>query len=179
MTIEALEILLKDMIPKDEYIYDTYEDETYIYAFTKLEKLRGIDFDDRYGKVGGPGPIRVNKKNKEFKRVSNRDVPSHYYDKNRVERTIDIIAKGIVKRQYVNFNDTYDFCKIKFKEKDDSKFNFGKAIYNHKETTDILSLHFKDNELRDKMINFFDVINVKCKVEDDGWLVITRVPEQS
>lgn len=33
-----------------------------LYAFTKLEKLRGIDFDDRYGKVGGPGPIRVNKK---------------------------------------------------------------------------------------------------------------------
>ncbi|GFD80264.1 hypothetical protein KUL118_31260 [Tenacibaculum sp. KUL118] len=179
MTIEELGILLKDMIPKDEYIYDTYEDETYIYAFTKLEKLRGIDFDDRYGKVGGYGPIRVNKETKEFMWGSNMHVPSHFFEKDYVEPTVDSIAKGIVKRQYVNFNDTYDFCKIKFKEKDDSKFNFGKAIYNHKETTDILSLHFKDNELRDKMINFFDVINVKCEVEDDGWLVITRALEQS
>ncbi|MCO7184903.1 hypothetical protein NH341_05665 [Tenacibaculum sp. XPcli2-G] len=162
MTIEELGILLKDMIPKDEYIYDTYEDETYIYAFTKLEKLRGIDFDDRYGKVGGPGPIRVNKKNKEFKRVSNRDVPSHYYDKNRVERTIDSIAKGIVKRKYVNFNNTY---------------NFGKVLEDLKrETTDIISLQFKDEEIRDQLISFLEVINVECELTDDGWLFITRIP---
>ncbi|MDO6674793.1 hypothetical protein Q4517_04440 [Tenacibaculum sp. 1_MG-2023] len=150
MTIEALEVLLKDTIPKGEYIYDTYEDETYIYAFTKLEKLRGIDFDDRYGKVGGPGSIRVNKKNKEFKRGSNRDIPSHFFEKDYVEPTIDSIAKGIVKRQYVNFNDTYNFCKIKFKEKDDSKFNFDKVLEDLKrETTDTITLQFKDYEIRD------------------------------
>ena len=179
MTKEELTILVKDMIPKGEYIYDTYEDETYIYAFTKIEKLRGIDFDDRYGKVGGPGPIRIHKKTKEFIRVSSRDVPSHYYDKNRVERTINSIAKGIVKRQYVNFNDTYNFCRIKFNEKDDSKFNFGKVLEDLKrETTDLISLQFKDDEIRDKLISFLEVVNVECELSEDGWLYITRVPKK-
>ena len=177
MTKKELAILLKDMIPEGKYIYDTYEDETYIYAFIKLEKLRGIDFDDRYGKVGGYGPIRVNKETKESIWVSNRHVPSHFFEKCYVEPTIDNIAKGIVKRQYVNFNDTYNFCKIKFKEKDDFEFNFGKAIYSHKETTDILSLQFKDTEIRDQLISFLEVINVECELTDDGWLYITRVPK--
>ncbi|MFL0116103.1 hypothetical protein V2675_10050 [Tenacibaculum maritimum] len=180
MTIEKLEILLKDIIEEGKYIYKTFEDETYIYVFTKLEKLRGIDHDDRYGRLGGLGPIVVDKQTKEFKRVHYMDVPSELRKRNSKKRTVDSIAKGIKKRQYVNFNDTYNFCKLKFEENSDfSEFNFGKAIYDYKEDKEVLSLQFRNNELRDKMINFFNILNVKCKVEEDGWLVITRVPEQS
>ena len=64
MTKQELEILLKDNIEEGKFIYRILEDETYMYVFTKLEKLRGIDFDDRYGKVGGLGPLRVNRDTK-------------------------------------------------------------------------------------------------------------------
>ena len=174
MTIEKLEILLKDITEEGKYIYKTFEDETYIYVFTKLEKLRGIDFDDRYGKVGGYGPIRVNKETKEFRRVHYMDVPSELRKRNSKKRTVDSIAKGIIKRKYVNEGDVYNFLKLNYRGNE--KFTFGKVLNDLEKGLEILSLQFKNNELRDKMINFFDVINVKCKVEDDGWLVITRIP---
>ncbi|MCD9583230.1 hypothetical protein LVK05_14400, partial [Tenacibaculum maritimum] len=85
MTIEKLEILLKDIIEEGKYIYKTFEDETYIYVFTKLEKLRGIDHDDRYAILGGPGPIVVDKQTKEFRRVHYMDVPSELHKKHYVE----------------------------------------------------------------------------------------------
>ena len=107
-------------------------------------------------------------------------MPSELHKKHYVKPTIDSIAMGIVKRQYVNFNDTYNFCKLKFEEDGDySEFNFGKAIYDYKENEGILSLQFKNNELRNRMINFLEVLKVKCEIQSDGWLVITRVPEQS
>lgn len=115
MTIEELEILLKGFIEEGKYIYKTFEDETYIYVFTKLEKLRGIDYDDRYGRVGGPGPIIVDKKTKEFKRAHYMDVPSELHKKYYVEPTVDSIAKGIVKRQYVNKGDMLSFVEIYYK----------------------------------------------------------------
>ncbi|MGG8495169.1 hypothetical protein ACQY1Q_02025 [Tenacibaculum sp. TC6] len=177
MTIEKLEILLKDIIEEGKYIYKTYEDKDYIYVFTKLEKLRGIDHDDRYGRVGGPGPIVVDKQTKEFKRVHYMDVPSELRKRNSKKRTVDSIAKGIIKRKYVNEGDVYNFLKLNYRGNE--KFTFGKVLYDLEKDLEILSLQFKNNELRDKMINFFDVINVKCKVEDDGWLFITRVPKQS
>ncbi|SFZ84596.1 hypothetical protein [Tenacibaculum maritimum] len=177
MTIEELEILLKDIMEEGKYIYKTFEDETYIYVFTKLEKLRGIDHDDRYAILGGPGPIVVDKQTKEFRRVHYMDVPSELHKKHYVEPTIDDIAKGIKKRQYVNESDVYNFLKLNYRGNE--KFTFGEVLYDLEKDLEILSLRFKKNELRDKMINFLEVLNVKCKVEDDGWLVITRVPEQS
>ncbi|CAA0241653.1 hypothetical protein [Tenacibaculum maritimum] len=177
MTIEKLEILLKDIIEEGKYIYKTFEDETYIYVFTKLEKLRGIDHDDRYAILGGPGPIVVDKQTKEFRRVHYMDVPSELHKKHYVEPTIDDIAKGIKKRQYVNESDVYNFLKLNYRGNE--KFTFGEVLYDLEKDLEILSLRFKKNELRDKMINFLEVLNVKCKVEEDGWLVITRVPEQS
>ncbi|CAA0178867.1 hypothetical protein [Tenacibaculum maritimum] len=177
MTIEKLEILLKDIMEEGKYIYKTFEDETYIYVFTKLEKLRGIDHDDRYAILGGPGPIVVDKQTKEFRRVHYMDVPSELHKKHYVEPTIDDIAKGIKKRQYVNESDVYNFLKLNYRGNE--KFTFGEVLYDLEKDLEILSLRFKKNELRDKMINFLEVLNVKCKVEEDGWLVITRVPEQS
>ncbi|WP_407266674.1 hypothetical protein [Tenacibaculum maritimum] len=177
MTIEKLEILLRDIIEEGKYIYKTFEDETYIYVFTKLEKLRGIDHDDRYAILGGPGPIVVDKQTKEFRRVHYMDVPSELHKKHYVEPTIDDIAKGIKKRQYVNESDVYNFLKLNYRGNE--KFTFGEVLYDLEKDLEILSLRFKKNELRDKMINFLEVLNVKCKVEEDGWLVITRVPEQS
>ncbi|CAA0229103.1 hypothetical protein [Tenacibaculum maritimum] len=177
MTIEKLEVLLKDIIEEGKYIYKTYEDKNYIYVFTKLKKLKGIDYDDRYGRVGGPGPIVVDKQTKEFRRVHYMDVPSELHKKHYVEPTIDDIAKGIKKRQYVNESDVYNFLKLNYRGNE--KFTFGEVLYDLEKDLEILSLRFKKNELRDKMINFLEVLNVKCKVEEDGWLVITRVPEQS
>ncbi|MCD9598146.1 hypothetical protein LVK08_14280, partial [Tenacibaculum maritimum] len=114
---------------------------------------------------------------KEFKRVHYMDVPSELRKRNSKKRTVDSIAKGIKKRQYVNEGDVYNFLKLNYRGNE--KFTFGKVLYDLEKDLEILSLRFKKNELRDKMINFFDILNVKCKVEEDGWLVITRVPEQS
>ncbi|WP_407268525.1 hypothetical protein [Tenacibaculum maritimum] len=179
MTIEKLEVLLKDIIEEGKYIYKTFEDETYIYVFTKLEKLRGIDHDDRYGRVGGPGPIVVDKQTKEFRRVHYMDVPSELHKKHYVEPTIDDIAKGIKKRQYVNKGDMLSFVEIFYKGEIEEYFDYGKVFYDYKFEKEFIKASFKIEELRDKFISFLEVLNVKCKVEEDGWLVITRVPEQS
>ncbi|RKF03591.1 hypothetical protein C8N26_1981 [Tenacibaculum lutimaris] len=179
MTIEKLEILLKDIIEEGKYIYKTYEDKDYIYVFTKLKTLKGIDYDDRYAIVGGLGPILVDKQTKEFKRIHFMDVPSELHKKYYVEPTIDSIAKGIIKRQYVNKGDMLSFVEIYYKGERDEYFDYGKVFYDYKFEKEFIKVNFKIKELRDKFISFLEVLNVKCKVEDDGWLVITRVPEQS
>ncbi|MGG8495170.1 hypothetical protein ACQY1Q_02030 [Tenacibaculum sp. TC6] len=178
MTNKEIKILLKDIIEEGKYIYKTFEDETYIYVFTKLEKLRGIDFDDRYATVGGLGPIVVNKQTKEFKRIHYMEVPSELHKKHYVEPTIDSIAKGIIKRQYVNKGDMLSFVEIYYKGEREEYFDYGKVFYDYKFEKEFIKANFKIEELRDKFISFLEILNVKCKVEHDGWLFITRVPKK-
>lgn len=57
-------------------------------------------------------------------------------------------------------------------------FDFGKIFYDYKFEKEFIRVHFKIETLRDRFISFLEVLNVKCKVEANGWLIITRIPEQ-
>ncbi|CAA0236554.1 hypothetical protein [Tenacibaculum maritimum] len=74
---------------------------------------------------------------------------------------------------------TLSLVEIFYKGEIEEYFDYGKVFYDYKFEKEFIKASFKIEELRDKFISFLEVLNVKCKVEDDGWLVITRVPEQS
>ena len=175
MTKEQLKITLNEVLNQEDFIYKILEDEIYFYAFTKNKKLKGIDFDDRYSRVGGLGPFRVNKRTKEITRINYSEIPSFLIRKKRKTNTIDSIGKAILKRKYINVNDTYNFLKINYKKADD--FNFGKVLTDFKEDKNLLSLNFKDTILKNRLIDFLKSLNVKFSLKDENWLLIIRTLE--
>ncbi|GFD80265.1 hypothetical protein KUL118_31270 [Tenacibaculum sp. KUL118] len=146
----------------------------YIYILGKKDD----SVDDRKAMTGGPGIIRYNMKKKEFEKVHYLDIPSEIFE-NDPKPTKESIATGIVKRQYVNEHDMLYFVELVYEGEREKYFNFGRVFYDYKRDREKIRAHFRIEEIRDKLKAFLEDLNVKCEVEDNGWLVITRVPEQS
>ncbi|MDO6674794.1 hypothetical protein Q4517_04445 [Tenacibaculum sp. 1_MG-2023] len=71
------------------------------------------------------------------------------------------------------------FVELVYEGEREKYFNFGRVFYDYKRDREKIRAHFRIEEIRDKLKAFLEDLNVKCEVEDNGWLVITRVPEQS
>jgi hypothetical protein len=177
MTNKEIKILLKDFFIEGDIIGDTYQDKKYLYVIRTTKELQENGHDDRV--VPERHAIfRIEKETKQFEEIHPLFFPIELLPKE-TPPTLDDIAKGIIKRQFINERDFLNIVQIFYGENYDPDFNFENIFYDEKYEREIIWAHFKNDELRDKVINFLEVINVKCKVEDDGWLVITRVPEQS
>ncbi len=175
MTKEELHLLLEEELYEDRIIYETYEDELYVYAFITSEKFKDLYDSDKYAKAGGHGPIRIDKRTKEYKRIHLLEFPSKFYDDD-PQPTRNSIANGIVQRQYVNEKDMLDFTEMIYEGSDKDSFNFGKIFYDHICERGKIRAHFRSTEIRDAFKTFLESVYVRCVINSEGWLEFDRVP---
>ncbi len=152
MNEQEINILIKEELKGDLIISKTYEDELYVYVFIISESIKPFIGDDRYARAGGQGPIRIDKRTKEYRRIHILEVPNEIY-KNNPKPTRNSIANGIVQRQYVNEKDMLDFTEMIYEGSDEDSFNFGKT--------------------------FLESVYVRCVINSEGWLEFDRVPVQN
>ncbi|WP_435262405.1 hypothetical protein [Tenacibaculum sp. nBUS_03] len=179
MTNKELQILLSDVIDEEKFIYKTYEDAENIYVFTRLKKFKDIDYDDRYATVGGNSPIKVNKKSKKFEKIHNLEVPNELVKENYKSPTLKDITIGIRKREYVNFNDVFNFLEIIFLKEDETKFTLADVLQEYDYDKEIFKFHFKNQQVKSDLIKFLKTVNVKSYTDPKGFLIINRIIKSS
>ncbi len=178
MNQQEIRVLIKEELKGDLIISKTYEDELYVYVFIISESIKPFIGDDRYARAGGQGPIRIDKRTKEYRRIHILEVPNEIY-KNNPKPTRNSIADGIVKRQYVNERDMLNFTKMIYEGSDEDSFNFGKIFYNYKRDKEKIRAHFRSTEIRDAFKTFLESVCVRCVINSEGWLEFDRVPVQN
>lgn len=70
------------------------------------------------------------------------------------------------------------FTEIVYEGEREKYFNFGRIFYDYKRNREKIKAHFRNVEIRDKFKAFLEGLNVKCVINDEGWLELTRVPEK-
>ncbi|RKF03589.1 hypothetical protein C8N26_1979 [Tenacibaculum lutimaris] len=176
MTIEALEILLKDFFIEEDIIGDTYQDEKYLYVIRTTKELQENGHDDRV--VPERHAIfRIEKETKQFEEIHPLFFPQKLLPKKALP-TIEGIREGIKKRKFINRFDVLNVVQIFYGGIDDPIFNFGNIFFDHKYEREIIRLHFKSDEIQERFVKFLKDVNIKSFVNEEGYLILERVPEK-
>lgn len=172
MTNKEIKILLKDFFIEGDIIGDTYQDKKYLYVIRTTKELQENGHDDRV--VPERHAIfRIEKEIKQFEEIHPLFFPKELLPK-KTPQTIE----GIKKRKFINRFDVLNVVQIFYGGIDDPIFNFGNIFYDHKYEREIIRLHFKSDEIQERFVKFLKDVNIKSFVNEEGYLILERVPEK-
>lgn len=176
MTNKEIKIVLKDLFEAGDIIGETYNDEKYLYVIRTTKELKENGRDDRV--VPERHAIfRIEKETQQYQEIHPLFFPTELLPK-KESPTIEGIVKGIKKRQFINRFDVLNAVQIFYRGVEDIYFNFGNIFYDHKYEREIIRAHFKSTVIQDEFVNFLEMVNIKSFVDEEGYLIITRVPEK-
>lgn len=176
MTNKEIKILLEDFFEEGDIIGGVYSNDKYLYVIRTTKDLQENGPDDRVVPERH-GVFEIEKETQKYKEIHPLFFPRELLPKEPVP-TLASIAKGIMKRQFINERDFLYIAQIFYGEDFDFDFNYGKLFHDHKYEREIIRASFKDDEIRDRLAKYLKEVNIKSLINEDGWLIITRVPEK-
>lgn len=168
MDKKEIEELIKPFLKKEDVIYEKYEYENDLYLFIVNKKnIKEIE-NKTHNKVGGEGPIKINLKTKEVKRIHYLEIPIGLIEKEYSRPTNEEIFLKIKKSKYIDVEDIYDYllneCGDVLREEYDID------IYNDNE----IGINFKNLKIKNKFNEFFKAINARVLIDEDIKVLVLR-----
>jgi|GEM_PF-4404723 len=159
---EIAEILNK-LLDNDEIVFQEYIDNEFLYLIiVDKEYIDNID-DDRYSRVGGRGPLRINLKTKNYDWIHYLEMPDSFTN-DKPEPTFKTIVSNIKKRQWINETDIFFFTNY---------FDLGSSEY-VKDISNVIEIRSKNRNVIKKYTELFEGLACLFKIKNDNQIIVFR-----
>lgn len=164
---KEIQKLIKPFLGPNEVIQSIEKDDGFIYVFICDRNFIGHEDDERYKKVGGRGPIKINIHTKECEEIHYLDFPQKRNETSDVYPSNLEIEKGIKKRKFINEEDIFYFMINTFNSSSPKGLTFLDFGSN-------IEIHFNEKGIANKFKLFFDSINACFVIKESLKLIVKR-----